>query len=100
MGFSNLKLIKILAACFVSLPVLFTLTMIYRSQPNNHTKGLAKSRDFHAIADIVDPLEPVPAVVVHASPSTASPFTASFTPPFVALHGRYHHGRVPAIQRR
>ncbi|KAI8573785.1 hypothetical protein RHMOL_Rhmol01G0302600 [Rhododendron molle] len=33
-------------------------------------------------------------------PSTASTFTSLFTPPFVALHGRYHHGRVPALHRR
>ncbi|KAI8527583.1 hypothetical protein RHMOL_Rhmol12G0086500 [Rhododendron molle] len=59
MGFSNFNLIKILAACFVSLPVLFTVSVIYRSQPNNHTKGLPESRDFEAIAGKVDPpLEP------------------------------------------
>ncbi|KAG5540212.1 hypothetical protein RHGRI_020438 [Rhododendron griersonianum] len=41
-----------------------------------------------------------PVVVVHVSPSTASPFMSSFTPPFVALHGHYHHGRVPALHCR
>ncbi|XP_058192036.1 probable fucosyltransferase 8 [Rhododendron vialii] len=38
--------------------VLFTVSLIYRSQPNNHTKGPTESRDFQAIAGKVDPLEP------------------------------------------
>ncbi|KAG5532481.1 hypothetical protein RHGRI_026941 [Rhododendron griersonianum] len=51
------------------------------------------------VAMLLGDIEVIPVVAVHVSMSTASPFTSSFTPPFVALHGRYHHGRVPAFHR-
>jgi hypothetical protein len=49
-GFTTMKLLKILAASLVALPVLVTLTLILRNPPADRIAGLAEARALERVA--------------------------------------------------
>ncbi|KAA8532956.1 hypothetical protein F0562_032927 [Nyssa sinensis] len=51
LGITNMKFMKILAVCFVVLPVLVTVSMIYRNPRTDRIGGFAEARVFEVRAD-------------------------------------------------
>jgi hypothetical protein len=49
-GFTTMKLLKILAASLVALPVLVTLALIFRNPPVDRIAGLAEARALERVA--------------------------------------------------